>query len=95
MPGDRGRGGPQACLASTVDINLALRKYEQRRILRTSNVVLLSRRIGEMAQSKNPLLCSLRNLALRATPKSLAARHMTSSIEYEGLTETERGLLEG
>jgi 2-polyprenyl-6-methoxyphenol hydroxylase-like FAD-dependent oxidoreductase len=76
-----------ACLAGSSHIDSALQKYEERRVPRTSKIALLSRRIGGMAQWENPLMCSLRNIALRAMPKSFAGRQMSALIEFEALTE--------
>lgn len=52
----------------------ALRAYEKSRLARTRKVVVLSRRVGSVAQWTNPLAIALRNTAMRLTPKFLVRR---------------------
>jgi 2-polyprenyl-6-methoxyphenol hydroxylase-like FAD-dependent oxidoreductase len=75
MTPDLGQGGCQAiedavvlaaCLGNSDYVDSALRDYQDRRIPRTSRLVLQSRRIGAMAQWENALLCFVRNAAVRA-----------------------------
>jgi 2-polyprenyl-6-methoxyphenol hydroxylase-like FAD-dependent oxidoreductase len=47
----------------------ALREYEARRRARTAAVVRRSRRLGAMGQLSSPLLCRLRNAAMRLAPE--------------------------
>jgi 2-polyprenyl-6-methoxyphenol hydroxylase-like FAD-dependent oxidoreductase len=99
MTPDLGQGGCQAiedavvlaaCLANCDHAVSALRNYQDRRIPRTSGLVLRSRRIGAMAQWENPLLCFVRNAAVRAVPTRMKARQIASAAVYEALTEPER-----
>jgi 2-polyprenyl-6-methoxyphenol hydroxylase-like FAD-dependent oxidoreductase len=96
-----GQGGCQAiedalvlaaCLATTVSAVAALRQYQTRRAPRTREIVLASRRIGGLAQVDSPILSYLRNLIVKATPKSLSNRQLNSVVSFEALTGQERGL---
>ncbi len=74
------------CLkAAGEKVESGLREYERRRVARTSDVVLQSRRLGAIAQVQNPVLCRLRDLGLRATPERIASRQMKSLLDYEVL----------
>lgn len=104
MTPNLGQGGCQAiedavvlaaCLANSDQVNSALRHYQDRRIPRTSSIVLQSRRLGEIAQCENPLLCFVRNAAIRAVPSRIKARQLASVAVYEALTEPERALFAG
>lgn len=99
MTPDLGQGGCQAiedavvlaaCLANSDHAISALRSYQARRIPRTRGLVLRSRRIGAMAQWENPLLCFVRNAAVRAVPSRMKALQIASAAVYEALTEPER-----
>jgi 2-polyprenyl-6-methoxyphenol hydroxylase-like FAD-dependent oxidoreductase len=101
MTPNLGQGGCQAiedavvlaaCLARSDHVDSGLRDYQDRRIPRTSGIVLQSRRIGEMAQWENPLLCFMRNVTVRAVPSRMKARQIASVAIYEALTEAERAL---
>ncbi|HYL84941.1 MAG TPA: FAD-dependent monooxygenase [Candidatus Angelobacter sp.] len=101
MTPNLGQGGCQAiedavvlaaCLANSHQVDSALRRYQDRRIPRTSAIVLQSRRIGEIGQWENLLLCFLRNAAIRAVPSRIKARQIASVAVYEALTEAERAL---
>lgn len=50
----------------------ALARYEWRRRPRAGHVQRLSRRQGRVSQAENPLICSLRDAAMRMTPGWLA-----------------------
>lgn len=102
MTPNLGQGGCQAiedavvlaaCLANSDQVDSALRHYQNRRIPRTSAIVLQSRRIGEIGQWENPFLCFLRNSAVRALPSRIKAHQIASAAVYEALTEAERALL--
>jgi 2-polyprenyl-6-methoxyphenol hydroxylase-like FAD-dependent oxidoreductase len=84
-----------ACLGNLRQVDFALREYQKRRVPRTTKVALESRRIGELGQWENPLLCFLRDAAMRAIPSSVTVRHMAAVTVYEALTATERQLLFG
>jgi 2-polyprenyl-6-methoxyphenol hydroxylase-like FAD-dependent oxidoreductase len=81
-----------ACLGASGSIPGALRRYEERRIPRTTRILQLSRRVGEMAQWENPLSCFARDLLARAIPQWMADRQMRSVVQYEALSPEERAL---
>ena len=56
----------------------ALRRYEDLRRERTAWIVRRSRAVGRVGQIENPLLCGLRDAALRATPTRLQLREFES-----------------
>ncbi len=62
-------------LANSLDTHAnaveAFQAFEQKRILRTTKVVNDSWQIGKMAQWRNPVLTTIRNLALSRIPKSV------------------------
>lgn len=80
-----GQGGAQAvedafCLArilreSGLDVR-AFAEYERIRSPRTRGIINLSRTFGRMAHWRNPIVRTVRNAALRATPDSVARRRM-------------------
>ena len=53
-----------------------------------------SRRLGDVAQCENPILCWLRNSAMRATPKRMAARQMQSLLDVDILTASEQAMFQ-
>jgi 2-polyprenyl-6-methoxyphenol hydroxylase-like FAD-dependent oxidoreductase len=78
-----------ASLARHDRIDTALARYEARRIPRTTRIVLLSRRIGQMAQWESALACLARNAVVRAMPRRVNDRQMASVIRDEAPTEDE------
>ena len=68
------------CLGRVVQTNAkdrvppALRRYEALRGERTAWIVRRSRALGRIGQIENPLLCRLRDAALKATPTRLQLR---------------------
>ncbi len=60
------------CLSTHGALEAALRAYEQRRVARANWLVLGSRRLGAIAQLRNPVAAWLRDAALRMTPPSVA-----------------------
>jgi len=98
MTPNLGQGGCQAiedgivlaaCLKATGQIEPALAAYEDRRLDRTRKVLLMSRRMGDLAQLENPLLCCVRDFVLRMTPENAATRQMKSVVGAEILTPDE------
>ncbi len=65
------------CLKKCATAAAGLREYEQRRIPRTSRIVLESRRVGEIGQWENRVLCWFRDTAVRATPRKFAERRIS------------------
>jgi len=74
-----------ACLANCDHVESALRRYQDRRIPRTSAIVLQSRRIGVIGQWEKRFLCSVRNAAIRAVPSQIKARQIVSVAVYEAV----------
>ncbi|TPE44902.1 FAD-dependent monooxygenase [Pontibacter mangrovi] len=64
------------CLQQEPDLAKALTKYEKRRMPRTAKVIELSRRLGEVAHWRHPLLGRLRNSLFRAMPTFVTQRQM-------------------
>jgi 2-polyprenyl-6-methoxyphenol hydroxylase-like FAD-dependent oxidoreductase len=81
-----------ACLKTNATVEGALFEYERRRMARTKQIVLSSRRLGAVAQAENAFICLVRDAGMRATPRSLAAKQMRALLDFEPLTESERGL---
>ena len=82
MTPNLGQGGGQAiedavaldaCLAAD-PIDAALARYQHLRIARANRIVRDSRRLGAVGQWRHPVACWLRDLALRATPRSAVQR---------------------
>ncbi len=72
------------CLSTTTTVELAREKYEASRIPRTTSVVLASRRLGAIGQIETPIMCRLRNLALRLTPRKVSLQSLAPVAGYEG-----------
>lgn len=93
MTPNLGQGGCQAledaltlatCLHAQPDnVPDALQQYDQRRISRTSTIVLQSRRLGQLGQMTNPLACRLRNNLLRLVPPQAQLRQLAWILGYE------------
>ena len=99
MTPNLGQGGCQAiedavvlavCVRNAGTVEGALRSYEQRRIPRTSGIVLQSRRMGALGQWENAALRWLRDSAVRAVPQHLAARQLEPIAGFDCLTAEER-----
>ena len=102
MTPNLGQGGCQAiedsvvlaaCLKSSGQIESALAAYEHRRLNRTRKVLLLSRRIGDVAQLESSFLCGLRDFVMGVIPKNAGAQRMKSLFGAEILTPDEKALL--
>ncbi len=61
-------------LSATQDPLTALRRYEARRIPRTTRLVLASRKFGAVAHWSNPVARAVRNAALKLTPTSVTVK---------------------
>lgn len=64
------------------DIVAALRHYEAQRLARTAFITDLSWRIGKMSQLENPVLCWLRNTALRTVPVSIQTKQLEKVVKF-------------
>ncbi|MFF8930392.1 FAD-dependent monooxygenase [Streptomyces longwoodensis] len=92
MTPNLGQGGCQAVedavvlahlLARGTDVPAALAAYTQARHRRTVRIGRRSRRIGELARLSHPLAVSLRNLAVRATPRAATVRALDEVLGWQ------------
>ncbi|HEV3323393.1 MAG TPA: FAD-dependent monooxygenase [Solirubrobacteraceae bacterium] len=61
----------------------ALESFQRERMPRCAQIVLTSRRRGQMLSLSNPAVATVRNAALRAVPKAVWRKAMASSIKYD------------
>jgi 2-polyprenyl-6-methoxyphenol hydroxylase-like FAD-dependent oxidoreductase len=104
MTPNLGQGGCQA-IEDAVVLAVSLKKagsvqqgfldYERRRKARTRSMILQSRRVGMLGQLSNPVLCALRDAAMRLTPPQLAASQMRSMMDFRLLSADEARLFAG
>ena len=101
MTPNLGQGGCQAIedavvlaasLKSAGNVQQGFLHYERRRKPRTRDVVLQSRRVGMLGQASNPILCGLRDVAMRLTPAPMAARQIKSLVDFQFLSVEEASL---
>lgn len=71
------------CLAEENELQAALTRYETIRRPRTAWITSQSRRLGQVGQIDNPILCNLRNLAVRLAPPSILERTLIQAADYE------------
>lgn len=60
--------------------------FQEKRRLRVLALWAISRRLGKLIQWKNPLLCSMRDLQMRATPDRLTTALMRRLLKYQPAT---------
>jgi 2-polyprenyl-6-methoxyphenol hydroxylase-like FAD-dependent oxidoreductase len=75
------------CLSLEVTIEAALRRYEACRVSRANSKVIASRRLGAVAQWRNPAAVWLRNMGMRLAPPSVTlaqARKLMRPIDFDG-----------
>jgi FAD-dependent urate hydroxylase len=65
------------------DLSSALHRYETERKPRTAWITTTSRRLGQVGQLDNRLLCLLRNVAVRLTPTSVMENQLKQAAGYE------------
>lgn len=74
------------CLGGTKrvarSVAVALRLYEERRRVRTTELVRSSRRVGHVLQLENPLLCGLRDALVEALPSGAMFRQLDPVLGY-------------
>ncbi|UZI31437.1 FAD-dependent monooxygenase [Streptomyces sp. VB1] len=104
MTPNMGQGGCQAIedavvvahlLARDADVPAALAAYSKARHRRTTLISRRSRRMGRLAGLSHPLAASIRNLALRATPRVVALRALDTVLGWQppsGLAPTSGNL---
>lgn len=92
MTPNLGQGGCQAiedavvlakCLRGATVVEEALKRYQEQRLMRANQLILMSRRLGKILAPNNALLCSLRDLAFRLMPASLQMRNLENVVGYE------------
>ena len=71
------------CVRVEEDVAAAPRLYEERRKGRTASIAWRSRLLGRASQLENPLLCSLRNMAVRVMPLRFQLRQLDPILGYE------------
>jgi len=69
-----------ACLGGATDVAAALRDYERRRVPRANAFVMRSRRAGQVARLRNPLLVAVRNALLKRVSPAFQARQLAAMI---------------
>ena len=75
------------CLFLEQSMEGALGRYEACRVPRANSMVLASRRLGAVAQWKNPAGVWLRNMGVRLTPRSVTlaqARKLMRTVDFDG-----------
>jgi 2-polyprenyl-6-methoxyphenol hydroxylase-like FAD-dependent oxidoreductase len=91
MTPDMGQGACQAiedavALAERLEtvngVEAALESYEKVRARRTATIVRGSRRMGRVAQLRNPLACCLRDAAVRAVPARVQMRQLEEMVGH-------------
>lgn len=70
-------------LAKSIEVGIAFKKFEKRRLKRTHDIVNKSWQLGKVAQLDNPVLIAVRNLALRLTPKSVNQNQLKKLYEVD------------
>ncbi len=70
-------------LRGAKDIAGALRRYEAKRMPRTTYITNLSWRLGRMAQWENSQACWLRNTILKAIPFSIQKKQLEKVLEFD------------
>jgi 2-polyprenyl-6-methoxyphenol hydroxylase-like FAD-dependent oxidoreductase len=71
------------CLGGTGEVPRSLRLYEERRVRRTTTVVMRSRLAGRISQLENPLLCRLRDAVAKRTSARAQLRRYEEMARYE------------
>lgn len=71
------------CLGAADNVEAALRLYEGLRAARTAAIVRRSRRVGRVGQVEHPLLCRLRDAALKALPERIQLKQLEAIAGYE------------
>lgn len=64
------------------DIDDILTAYQELRLPRANQILKQSQTIGKVGQLENPLLCNLRNMAMKLTPSSVQMNNLASVISY-------------
>lgn len=70
------------CLAEENQLQAALSRYEAVRRPRTAWITNQSHRMGQIGQIDHPILCNLRNLAVRLIPSSRLEKILIQAVDY-------------
>lgn len=76
-------GACRMLAGSATDVPAALQLYEQRRIPRTTHVVVQSRRMARLVQMDNAAIIGVRNFILRLVPSSMQMKRLDWLVGYE------------
>ncbi|UKN02521.1 FAD-dependent monooxygenase [Paracrocinitomix mangrovi] len=71
------------CLSKTGNFLEAFKLFEGKRIDRTHFIVNQSWKIGRLAQSRNPLLASFRNMAIKLIPSKIQQKQLNKVFHFE------------
>jgi 2-polyprenyl-6-methoxyphenol hydroxylase-like FAD-dependent oxidoreductase len=71
------------CLKEQTDTKSALRRYEEQRHARTAWITNTSWSIGRVAQIEDPLLCALRDIAVKITPADLIQSNLRRAAGFD------------
>lgn len=87
-----GQGGAQAmedavvlgnCLSTPNSIAESLRIFEEKRIPRTSRIIVQSRRMARLVQMENPIAIKVRNRVFQTIPSSKLAGRLRWLVDYK------------
>jgi hypothetical protein len=70
-----------ACLRAS-PVPMAIAAYESARVSRANEIVIGARRLGRLAMWRSGVACGLRDLLLRATPRSVVRRQMRKLLVF-------------
>lgn len=72
-----------SCLAASRDTTAALRSYQRRRWRNAAATTLIARRVGAMGQWKGRTTCAVRDVLMRATPRSVQLRQLDLVVDLK------------
>ncbi|MBI1277757.1 MAG: NAD(P)-binding protein [Anaerolineaceae bacterium] len=72
-----------SAVQATKNIESALELYQAKRIERANGIVTQSRRIGQVGQLSNPLVCWLRDNLFRSLPEGIRNRQIAAVVGHE------------
>ncbi len=87
-----GQGGAQAmedavvlanCLSTSNSVAESLRIFEEKRIPRTSRIIVQSRRMARLVQMENPIAIKVRNRVFQTIPSSKLAERLSWLVDYK------------
>lgn len=71
------------CLKQASTIAEGLQLYQEKRLVRTSQIVKRSRQIGEVGQWANPLACWVRNTGVKLLPSNMQIKQLEPVLSYQ------------